>query len=302
MTTRTARVKHAWLVAGGLVAAGVGAWLLLHEPQRPQSAAAGGSAPLDGLRTAQVQLKKVVDVYVADAQIEAVHSAVVSAETAGNITRFYVDAGERVGRGELLARIDARETDARHAAGERDPATARSFAELRSPISGVVTRRLAELGEPAVPGKPVVELHDPAALRAVASIPQSVLPRVRRARTAVVILATQNVPVRGTHVTVLPAADPELLPSTQSVQVRVDLPAGLAILPGTAAKVRLPAGATRRLVVPESALVRQGELNAVHVVDAEGRAALRQVRVGEAAGSGLVEVFGLDAGERVRIP
>lgn len=350
------RMKRAWLFAGALALAGAGTWMLLHEPQRPPSAAAGGTAAPHAAHTAAVELRELADVYAADAVIEAVHAATVSAQIAGNVTRFYVDAGDRVGRGDLLARIDTRETDARLAAGsarvaqaeaqlaqaklaheraakllerhfiapaafdkatadlksaqaelevaragERQAATARSFAELRSPIRGVVTRRLAELGELAAPGKPIVELHDPAALRAVASVPQSVLPRVQQASSAEVVLATQNAPLRGARVTVLPAADPRLL----STQVRVDLPAGLpaAVVPGTAAKVLLPAGTARRLVVPESALVRRGELSAVHVIGAGGRAALRQVRVGEAAGGGLVEVLaGLDAGERVRIP
>jgi multidrug efflux pump subunit AcrA (membrane-fusion protein) len=51
------------------------------------------SQPIDA---ATVEFRDVVDVYAADAVIEAVHTATVSAQIAGNVTRYYVDAGDRV--------------------------------------------------------------------------------------------------------------------------------------------------------------------------------------------------------------
>lgn len=304
--------------------------------------------------TARVELRAVDDVYAADALIEAVRQATVSAQIAGTVTEFMADAGDRVKKGQLLARIDARETDAQLAArragvaqaealmvqarqnrernrslleknfisqaaldkSEADyraaqaeleaaraasvqASTARSFAELRAPIDGVVTQRLLETGELAVPGKPVIAIHDPAALRAVGSIPQFVLARAGRVSAARIALpATQQV-IDATRVTVLPAADPRLL----STQVRADLPAGdvAGVAPGTAAKILLKLGTAQKLVVPEAALIRRGELIAVKVVTS-GRTQLRQVRVGPSTGTGLVEVLaGLSAGEQVMI-
>ncbi len=344
------------LLAAGIAAAAVLsiALVALHEPKRTQSAAAGRSAPAAKAATlGTVELREVPDVYAADAVIEAVRSATVSAQIAGNVTHYYVDAGDRVKRGQLLVRIDTRETDAQVAAGSARVAqaqaqlaqvklnyerttklveqkfvsraafdkaeadlksaqaelqaaqagatqavTARSFAEVRAPIDGVVTRRLAELGELASPGKPLLELHDPSALRAVASMPQFALPRIADAREADVVVPTQNQTIRAMRVTVLPAADARLL----STQVRADLPADLppGVVPGTAAKVLLPIGNVKRLVMPAAAIVRRGELTAVYVVSGEDEPRLRQVRVGEAAAGGLLEVLaGLDAGERV---
>jgi hypothetical protein len=49
-------------------------------------------------------------------------------------------------------------------------------------------------------------------------------------------------------------------------------------------------------------LLRRGELTAAYVVGTDGQPRLRQVRVGETSGAGLVEVLaGLDAGERVQL-
>jgi RND family efflux transporter MFP subunit len=237
----------------------------------PAAAADAGPA----LATARVELRAVDDVYAADALIEAVRQATVSAQIAGTVTEFMVDAGDRVKKGQLLARIDARDTDAQLAArragvahaeallvqarqihernrslleksfisqaaldkSEADyraaqaeleaaraastqASTSRSFAEVRSPIDGIVTQRLLETGELAVPGKAVIAVHDPATLRAIGSIPQFMLSKVGQVSSARVVLpATQQV-IEATRVTVLPASDPRLL----STQVRADLP------------------------------------------------------------------------------
>ena len=343
------------LIAAAATAALGGAGLLLHRDQPASTQAIG--IPAAAVPTARVELREVQDVYLADAVIEAVRQATVSAQIAGNVNQFYVDAGDRVRRGQLLARIDTRDTDAQVSAGRAGVAqaeaglaqaklnfdrtrslvqqgfvsqaaldkadadlksaqaaldvaragsaqatTARSFAELRAPIDGVVSQRLMEVGELASPGKPVLSLHDPAALRAVGSVPQFVLPSVAGAKRAQVSFPslgpTPGQSVAAQRVTVLPAADERLL----STQVRADLPPGLpaGVVPGTAAKIELPTGSAKKLVMPAAALLRRGELVAAYVIGGDGRPQLRQVRVGEPVAGGLVEVLaGLADGERV---
>lgn len=312
-------------------------------------------SPAATLPVVPVELRTVEDFYAADAVVEAVRQATVSAQIAGTITQFYVDAGDRVKRGQLLARIDTRETDAQVAAsragvaqaeaaavqarlnyertrslvaqnfvsqaaldkadadykaalaaleaaraGSAQALTARSFAEVRAPIDGVVSQRLMELGELATPGKPLLALHDPGALRAVGSLPQFVLPRAAKVHKASVELPAADRIVAATRVTVLPAADARLL----STLIRADLPADLppGVVPGTAAKIRVPLETARKLVMPVDALIRRGELTAVHVVGADGAPQLRQVRVGPAYEGGVVEVLaGLAEGERVQL-
>jgi RND family efflux transporter MFP subunit len=353
------------LIVGGLGAVAVtglavaGALLAKDRGGGVAVAAVAVNAPLDdSAGIATVALREVDDFYAADAVIEAVRQATVSAQIPGTVTQFYVDAGDRVKRGQLLARIDTRATDAQVAAGsasvaqaeaalaqakvnyERTQAlieqsfvsraaldkaeadykaalagveaaranrtqatTARSFAEVRSPIDGVVTRRLMELGELAAPGKPVVAVYDPSALRAVGSIPQFVLPRtakVTKVTKAAIELPTLGELIAATKVAVLPAADARML----STEVRAELPAQVppGVVPGTAAKIRVPTGAARKLVMPDGAIVRRGELIAAYVVDAQGQTSLRQIRVGSSLEGGQIEVLaGLADGERVRL-
>jgi RND family efflux transporter MFP subunit len=185
-------------------------------------------------------------------------------------------------------------------AGRTQADTARSHAELRSPIDGIVTRRLMEPGEVAAPGRGVVAVHDPSALRAVGNLPQFVLLKVDGASRATVELPQLGRSIAATRVTILPAADPRLL----STQIRADLPAGDApgVTPGAAAKILVPIGQSAKLVVPESTLIRRGELTAVNVLSASGRPQLRQVRVGTPVAGGRVEILaGLADGERVLV-
>lgn len=304
--------------------------------------------------SATVELREVEDFYAADAVIESVRQATVSAQIAGQLTQLSVDAGDRVKRGQLLARIDTREADAQLAsaraqvaqaqaalaqvqqehdrtrslvaqnflsqsaldkseadlqsaraaleaarAGSTQAVTGRSFAELRAPFDGVVTRRLMDLGELATQGRGVVEIHDPAALRAVGTIPQFVLPRTARVERAEVEVPAASARIKATRVTMLPAADPKLL----SIQVRAELPADgpSAVVPGTAAKVLVPIGRSQKLVVPAAAVFRRSELTAVYVLTDAGRQ-LRQVRVGNRVDDTSLEVLaGLAAGERVAL-
>ena len=213
----------------------------------------------------------VDEVYAADAVIEAVRQATVAAQLSGTVTQILVDAGDRVRKGQVLARIDTRDTDAQVAAGRASVAqadaqltqarlnlertqnlldknfvsraaldqaesnfkaaqaaadaaragntqadTARSHAELKSPIDGVVTRRLMEPGEVAAPGRGVVAVHDPAALRAVGNLPQFVLPKAAGATRATVELPQLGRTINATRVTILPATDAQAVVHTDS--------------------------------------------------------------------------------------
>ena len=64
-------------------------------------------------------------------------------------------------------------------------------------------------------------------------------------------------------------------------------------------KVAFIVGESRRLLVPDAALVRHNEVTGVYVVDAEDRVRLRQVRVGGNYDDRTEILAGLREGERV---
>ena len=67
--------------------------------------------------TVRVETRELDEVYAADAIIEAVQQATLAAQINGSVTAYYVDAGDRVKKGQILARLDTRDTDAQVAAG-----------------------------------------------------------------------------------------------------------------------------------------------------------------------------------------
>lgn len=184
--------------------------------------------------------------------------------------------------------------------------TQTGFYVVRAPFAGVVSEVPVSLGDMAMPGRALVTLYDPTALRVTAAVPQSVgaslvagqLPRVEFPGRA----ASQQW-VQPVRAQLLPTVDP----GTHSVQMRADLPAGLpALAPGMYARLWLPvaatgaaAGAPAPLLVPRATVVRRAELNALYVLDPAGRPVLRQVRLGRAEGDRIEVLSGLMAGEQV---
>jgi len=67
--------------------------------------------------TVRVETRELEEVYAADAIVESVQQATLAAQINGSVTAYYVDAGDRVKKGQVLARLDTRNTDAQVAAG-----------------------------------------------------------------------------------------------------------------------------------------------------------------------------------------
>ena len=215
--------------------------------------------------------------------------------------RFISAAALDRARAEYQAALAQAQAQAAQAGAVR---TQSGFYVVRAPYAGVVSEVAVTLGDMALPGRALVTLYDPTALRVAAAVPQSVATRLQgNAATAVRVelpalpAAQQTQTPR--RVEVLPAADA----ATHTQTVRAELAPGLAgALPGQFARLWLPGAAGERdggIWVPASALVRRAEMSGVYVLDAQGRALLRQVRVGRRQGDEVELLAGVTVGERV---
>ena len=184
-------------------------------------------------------------------------------------------------------------------AGAGQAQTERSFATIFAPYSGLVSARHVELGEMAVPGKPLMTGFDPGTLRVTATVPQAQIAAIQAGAKARVEVPSSARWVEATQLTVIPAADPR----THTTQVRLGLPADVrGIYPGIYARAHFVTGRTAALLVPRAAVLQRSEVTAVYVIPESGAPQLRQIRLGTAGDEHAVEVLaGLRPGERVAL-
>lgn len=177
-------------------------------------------------------------------------------------------------------------------------ATQSGFFSVKAPYDGVVSEVPVALGDMAMPGRPLVRLHDPKSFRVTAPVPLGLAPALQGAATLDVELSgQQRITVPGAAVQMLPAVDA----ATHTAQARIALPQTQGLAPGMFARVWLPASAAgpQRLVVPSSALVRRAELTGVYVLGEAGRPLLRQVRAGRTDGGWVEILSGVRPGDKV---
>ena len=137
------------------------------------------------------------------------------------------------------AAVDKAKSDYDAAAANRAAASAsQSHGTVVAPMTGIVARRLAEMGDMATPGKPLFIIYEPGSLRVTASVPQYRLKDMRAVKAARVEFTELDKWVDATSVNILPTADS----STHVSQVRVGLPAVPEATPGMFARVHFIIG------------------------------------------------------------
>jgi RND family efflux transporter MFP subunit len=177
-------------------------------------------------------------------------------------------------------------------------ATSKSYTTIVAPYDGVVGSTDVQVGDMATPGRSLVTVFDPHELRVTATLAQAVLARADLAAPIAIEIPSLKRWLTARRVTVIPMADVR----THTTQVRLDLPEAAGLMPGQYARAAIVTGHAKALTIPEAAVLRRSEVTAVYVLDANDKAQLRQVRLGEPAGNGLIEVVaGLSAGERVSV-
>jgi RND family efflux transporter MFP subunit len=193
--------------------------------------------------------------------------------------------------------------------------TQSGFYFISAPYNGIVSDMPSAIGDMAMPGHPIMTVYDPSALRVIFTVPQAKIAALKLAQGLTIeipSLPAESRYIAAKSVTVLPLSDA----STHTVQLRLDLPAGLkAVQPGMFARISLSldtntlnktktnivAGDDSRLYVPRSAVFRRSELYAVYVVNAQGKAVLRQIKPGPISGSEQEILSGVSKGELLAV-
>lgn len=193
-------------------------------------------------------------------------------------------------------------------AGLKQSSIAQGFTKVLAPYDGWVLQTMAEAGDLAVPGKPLLTVYAPTPLRAVVQVP------VSRSGAVATSASAGSVEMRltgtdGTEKWIRPASHQNVATAdavSQTIEWRFDLPMDTtktftALLPGQQIKVRFAGSQASKMIVPSSAILRRGELTAVYVATGE-TFVLKAVRLGADQGAQGVEIVaGLQAGDRVAL-
>ena len=174
-----------------------------------------------------------------------------------------------------------------------------SDTKLYSPISGVLLKKMTEVGEIVGSGMPLFVVSDIRKVKVNAAIPESELRRVRLGQDARVYIAALDETVSGKVTEVGSAADA----TTRSFSVKIDVPnPKLLIRPGMIAEVTLPSSQKKEILgLPAEAVLRDADNTAyVFVADpARKQAFKRKVSIGRLTDSVLEIVSGIQPGEQV---
>ena len=168
------------------------------------------------------------------------------------------------------------------------------YTKVAAPFAGVITRKHADVGDLATPGKPILEMEDSTALRLEADVPEAVVGKLKLSDRLPVRISALEKELEGVVSEIAPAADP----NSRTFLVKLDLPATTGLRAGQFGRVAMPVGETSALRVPAAALVQRGQMELVFVV-ADGKAQMRIVKTGKRIGSEVELVSGVSTGETV---
>ncbi len=170
------------------------------------------------------------------------------------------------------------------------------YTKIVAPFDGVVTRKLADVGDLATPGRPLLEIDDPKALRLEAEVPESLIKRVEPGAKFDVRVASEDKATEAVVGEIAPVSDP----ASRTFNVKLDLPNTAGLRAGQFARVTIPLGERKALFVAATAVVQRGQMELAFVV-VNNRAQLRLVKTGKRLGDEIELVSGVSAGERVVI-
>ncbi|XHR31215.1 MAG: efflux RND transporter periplasmic adaptor subunit [Chthoniobacteraceae bacterium] len=172
--------------------------------------------------------------------------------------------------------------------------TSLTYMTVVAPFDGVITKKLADVGDLASPRKAILEMEDPGALRFEGDVPEAVIGFVKIGDVLPVWVGTAN--VIGTVSEMTPVADAQ----SRTFLVKLDLPQTPGLRTGQFGHASVPINTTNVLRVPASAVIQRGQMELAFVVK-DNCAQLRLVKTGKRFGGEVEVLSGIEVGEQVAV-
>lgn len=238
-------------------------------------------------------------VKASEAQVEQLAAAVEQARQGVTAAGAQVEQ-TRAGAEQAKEGVSAADAQVKRAKeGVTETRIALQYTTIKSPQDGVVVERLAEPGDQALPGKPLLIIHDPNQLRLEAYVPESLLDRVTPNSVLLVVIGALKLELDSTVDEVSPSGDSR----SRTFLVKARLPSRAGLLPGMFGRLRLKQSERESVLVPQESIRRVGQMETVLVKTVSGwqdrlvRSGVRQAGKVEVL-SGLQgdELLGLNSG------
>jgi RND family efflux transporter MFP subunit len=169
------------------------------------------------------------------------------------------------------------------------------FTRIIAPYAGVVSARHVALGETVNPGQALLSGYAFENMRVVAALPARYASQLKESAPLHVTFPDGQTLTLTTH-QLFQFSDP----SSHSFTLRVNLPKQTAPVwkNGSWVKLAMPLENKPKLLIPESAILRQNELSAVYLAEKRGFT-LRQVRLGRHYDGQIEVLAGLQANDAI---
>jgi len=176
-----------------------------------------------------------------------------------------------------------------------------SYSNITAPFSGTVTNTFVKEGDMANPGMPLVSVEGASRLQVTAMVSENDIASIKKGMPVKVLVKSSNATLSGK------VSEVSLSATNTGGQylVKVNLDkTDSSVLSGMFVNVQFPvenkaqAVQTDRVLVPESALVKQGQLTGIYTIGTGNIAILRWLRTGKNFGNQVEVLSGLSANEQ----
>ena len=231
---------------------------------------------------------------LAQKTVDEAKLAVAQAQIQFETAQRHLESLSQVGQKQSIRGAEAQVNTAK--AHYENAAVQLSYAQIHSPIAGIVADRAVYPGEMAVSGAPLVSIVDISDIVARANVPVKDASYIKVGRPARITGPDGDIP--GTVTVVSPSVDPTT--TTVQVWVRAGNP-GEKLKPGGTVRVAIIAETIQNtIVVPAAALLNSDDGGQkVMVVDKDSIAHERMVSVGVRQGDRVQILSGLQEGDQV---
>jgi RND family efflux transporter MFP subunit len=241
-----------------------------------------------------------------EAKLRQAEQSVAAATAAREQAQSAFERAERLLPQNAIARADydkaatdlqvAKANETRASQSVREATVLLGYTTITAPKSGRVVDRLAEPGDTARPGEPLLVIYDAASLRLEAPVLEQLAVQLTVGDKLTVHVDALGRDVDATVDEIVPQAD---APS-RSFLVKASLPRADDLYEGMFGRMLIPAGQRRHLCLATDAVQQVGQLEFVDVVLPDGTLQRRMIKTGRLGMPGRIEVLsGLQAGETV---